>query len=213
MPSPVQTLEDSISSPEPSVAQGSHTYNWAAVTVDALNMSFTQTQNQAQPSPEEQTFPSWCQPESPALSTPESLKRCPLSWGNRGPEAPLDPTWQIRSGPGKALQQLNSQGGLETPDQTKKKKKKNWQYSRDWIRSLQQDEGNEEPREGRRDRGQECLKTAPNAFRLKQAREPAAEATARKAWPHSALLGRGGHNPVHTQRAHSQINKQTLGRR
>lgn len=47
----------------------------------------------------------------------------------------------------------------------------------------------------------------PNAFRLKQAHEPAAETTARKAWPHSALSGRGGDNLVRTQSTHSQINK------
>lgn len=58
---------------------------------------------------------------------------------------------------------------------------------------------------------QECLKTTPNAFRLKQPHAPAAEATARKSWPHSALLGRGKNNLIHTQGAHSQISKQILG--
>jgi hypothetical protein len=90
----------------------------------------------------------------------------------------------------------------------KERKKKNWQDSREGIRSLQQDEGNEEPREGRRDRGQECLKTTPSAYRLKQARAPTAEATARKSWPHSAPLGRGKNNLVHTQGDHTLTDQQ-----
>lgn len=120
----------------------------------------------------------------------------------------------MRSGSDQAKLSNNSSTPREAlKHQTRhlKKKKKLAGFKRR-IRSLQEDEGNEEPREGKRDGGQECLKTTPNAFRLKQAREPAAEAAARKAWPHSALSGRGRDNLVHTQSTHSQINKQILGR-
>lgn len=68
---------------EPSSTEVTHIHNWiCSAWYTDLNMSFRQTQNQAQ-----------------------SLKLCPLFWGNRPSGShghpPHPPPWQMRSGPGK----------------------------------------------------------------------------------------------------------------